>query len=300
VHLTGSLPDAELRARLRAGTLQRVLRGVYAEPPAPGPRWQQDRHRLLCRVVAVHLTSPGLSWFSHGTAAVLWGCEPARVPTAVDVTGLLNPHVRSAGRTGVRRHWTSRFSRTEEVWALDGVAVSSLERTVVDCARTLPPGEGLVVADAALRQGVDAAVITAMLAAGSGDRGIRRARAVIAVADGAAESAGESLLRWELLDAGLPVPVLQAPVDTRLGRRWVDLAWPEARVAVEFDGRAKYGDDPSRAADALVAEKRRQDAIEEEGWRVLRVDWRDLSHPEAVTGRIARAWRTAPRRPAPR
>lgn len=299
VHLTGDLPDAELRARVRAGSLVRVLRGVYAEPPPPGPRWQQERHRLLCRTVAVEARCPGRHWFSHATAAVLWGCGPARTPTHVDVSKLANPHVRSPGPADVRWHWTSRAELADEVARIGPLLVSSLERTAVDCARTLAPPEGLVVADAALRRGGDPEVLAEMVAAGAGDRGIRRARTVLGLADGRAESAGESLLRWELIAAGLPAPTPQACVETRLGVRRVDLGWPEVRVAVEFDGRAKYGAAPREVADALVAEKRRQDAIEEEGWRVLRVAWADLAHPEAIAGRVARALRLRSR-PSPR
>lgn len=67
------------------------------------------------------------------------------------------------------------------------------------------------------------------------------------------------------------------------------MGWPETRLGVEFDGRGKYGEDGASAARALFEEKRRQDAIEDEGWTVLRITWRDLTSPAETTTRIHRA-----------
>ena len=67
-----------------------------------------------------------------------------------------------------------------------------------------------------------------------------------------------------------------------------DFAWEEQRVVGEFDGRIKYGrllrpgQDPG---DAVFEEKRREDAIRDEGWGVVRWVWSDL--------RARTAWRHA-------
>ncbi|WP_217614257.1 hypothetical protein [Cellulomonas sp. GbtcB1] len=87
---------------------------------------------------------------------------------------------------------------------------------------------------------------------------------MIALADGRAQSPGETLLRWSLHSGGLPPPELQVEVVTRRGRFFLDLGWPVPRVAVE-------------------------DALEEEGWRVLRVTWDDLRAPAPLVARVARA-----------
>jgi very-short-patch-repair endonuclease len=47
----------------------------------------------------------------------------------------------------------------------------------------------------------------------------------------------------------------------------VDFAWPEQRVVLEADGRAKY------RADELWHEKRREIALKRAGFRVVRVVW---------------------------
>ena len=81
--------------------------------------------------------------------------------------------------------------------------IASPVRTVLDCARTLPFREALVVADSAVRTGrVTAGDLTSAAAAlrGAGSAGVRR---VVEVADPRAESALESLLRGLLLEAGI-------------------------------------------------------------------------------------------------
>jgi hypothetical protein len=288
-------PD-DLRAHIRRGELLRFGRGVYAAPPPDGPPWSVQRYRLLARAAAVHAAREADHWFSHETAAVLWGCDVAPHPTKVDVTTGVHTQVRGAGEPDVRRHWTSRADRRADVRRDLVLPVSSLERTVVDCAASLRLAPGLVIADSALRIGADADRINRLLAEGAGDRGIRRARTILALADGRSESAGETLVRLAAHDAGLPAPEPQLPVATRLGWRWVDLGWRDERVAAEFDGRAKYGSDADAIADAYAAERRRQAAIEDEGWHVLRVTWPDLARPADLAARIARALRRSAHR----
>lgn len=292
-------PD-ELRARVRAGTLLRVLRGVYAEPTSATEPWAAALHLLLCRAAAVHALRPGEHWFSHRTAAALWGCALDVVPTTVDVTAPVTRRSSSArARVGVVEHWTADAGRAAEVTDLLDLPITTLARTLVDCASTLPGRSGLVLVDSGLRAGADPDELRRVLAGSTGQRGVRRARIVVERADDRAESAGESLVRWHLLAQGLPAPEPQVAIGTRLGLRWVDLGWRDEQVAVEFDGRVKYGADGRTAAAAVFEEKRRQDALEEAGWRVLRVTWADLRDPPALASRVRRALRSAARR-APR
>ena len=113
---------------------------------------------------------------------------------------------------------------------------------------------------------------------------------VVEVADGGAESPGESAVRFVLLRYGLPAPQTQVPVRTRLGAFRADMGWEAWRLLVEFDGLVKYrelaGGDPARV---LYAEKRRQEAMEEEGWRVLRVTTPDLRDGAGIVERVRRA-----------
>ena len=80
---------------------------------------------------------------------------------------------------------------------------------------------------------------------------------------------------------------------THLGEVWSDWGWPEFRVLVEYDGRVKYGDQS-----ALMAEKRRHDALVETGHRVARVVKEDLAGsrlPDRLLSLLPSALTLAPR-----
>ena len=82
----------------------------------------------------------------------------------------------------------------------------------------------------------------------------------------------ESVLRWLIHEAGLPRPVLQYVIRDSLGRflAQVDLAWPEHRVVVEFDGNVH------RDRRVFVEDLRRQNGIVLADWRVLRFSSADV------------------------
>lgn len=285
VLLAGPADEADLRRRLRAGEVVRVRRGVYAPTRAPAGPARDARWLSLVRALAVqHRTRIDLC-FSHETAALLWGLPVLRPSGRVHVIQPGRPTVRGADHL-VRHH--GALPRAQVVQITD-LPVTSLERTVLDCACSLPADRGLVLADAALRRGADLELLGGLLAARAGRRGVRRARLVLDAADARSESAGESLTRWAVIRAGLPRPELQVPVDTGRGRRYIDLGWPDRRVGVEFDGYVKYSGGGSSAAAVLFEEKRRQDALDEEGWRLVRVTWQDLRDPVLVVERIGRA-----------
>lgn len=171
--------------------------------------------------------------------------------------------------------------------SLLGFTVTALERTVVDCTMTLGPRAALVIADAALHAGTSREACLELVNQMVGRRGVVVARAVLDLADDGAESPGESLARFVVLRAGLPRPTTQVRVETHLGTFWSDFGWPEWHVLAEYDGRAKYeANGPASAA--VIEEKRRQDAIEEAGHRVLRITKGDLSAPDRLVARVLR------------
>jgi hypothetical protein len=236
----------------------------------------------------------GEFWFSHESAALLWGCWTWRLGSDVHLTHLSRPTVDRTTEPFTRRH-TTELPPADRATLVDGptgleIPVTSLERTVVDCARTLLPASGLVIADAGLRLGADRERVDALLAEAAGARGIRRARAVLGFASGASGSPGESVVRWIVHDAGLPAPDLDIEVATWAGARWVDLGWPDLKVGIEFDGLVKYGGgeygDP---AVRLVEEKARHDALVEAGWFLIRVTWDDLANPARLVARVRAA-----------
>lgn len=74
-----------------------------------------------------------------------------------------------------------------------------------------------------------------------------------------------------------------------LGRS--DFGWPELGTLGEFDGIVKYsGRYGQTTQGALVAEKRREDRIRDEGWQVVRWTWDELAEPSALLERLERAF----------
>ncbi|MDQ0375454.1 hypothetical protein [Cellulomonas humilata] len=268
VHLARNNPADVLRARRSSGSWERIARGVYL-PGEPVDNPDRSLSVALGRIVGVHHRLVAAHWFSHESAALLWGLPLWITPTR---THLMQRHTASSSRDPSVRHHPVVPPEDQRA-VLGGLPVTSLELTVVDCTSTLPAMQGLVVADAALRAGADREVIERVLASRTGRRGVTRARAVISLADDGADSPGESAARFVILRDGLPPPQTQVPVVTRLGTFWCDLGWEEWRLALEYDGRGKYD---GRATDEFVREKRRHDALLEADWRVLRVTKEDL------------------------
>ena len=111
-------------------------------------------------------------------------------------------------------------------------------RTALDIARFEPVPESVVALDVMLARGlVSAGDLAETVEALPPGRGTRRARVAVELSDGRAESPPETRLRVLLRSAGL-TPQPQFVVRDRGGRTIarVDLAFPEQRVAIEYDG----------------------------------------------------------------
>jgi len=81
---------------------------------------------------------------------------------------------------------------------------------------------------------------------------------------------------------GLPAPLLQYRVDLPDGPVQLDAAWPELRIAVEFDGAAFHGRLVDRERDL-----RRDAALAALGWVVLRFGYRDVTErPHVCRARL--------------
>ncbi|NHC15608.1 hypothetical protein G9H71_17645 [Motilibacter sp. E257] len=171
------------------------------------------------------------------------------------------------------------------------MARTSLTRTVLDVARVLPLEHAVVVADAPLAaRGTSVQALASAADAMRRWPGIASARRVLQLADGRAESAGESLARVLLIALGYGHVEPQAHLRGSSGQRYrVDLL-VDGLVVVEFDGRVKYADPHllrgREPADVLRAEKRREQDLEDAGWQVVRLEWRDLFDPEAVRRKV--------------
>ncbi|MDP9182984.1 MAG: hypothetical protein M3P04_09450, partial [Actinomycetota bacterium] len=185
------------RAR-RAACAARLATGVYVEAGLEGLD-RRERHLLEARATVLSL---GDQWcVARRTAAVLHGLPLlGRAADEVQLTrGRTTRGARSANR---HRHINALLDG--ERTTLDGIATTTLARTVFDLARRESFRSAVVVADAALRTGLPRAELLALLEAHRGWAGTRQAKTVFAFADGRAESPLESLGRAACLDGSLP------------------------------------------------------------------------------------------------
>lgn len=291
------LDDRVLTTAVRNGILVRLRRGAYVrqrEWQAATP-WERDR--LL--VTAHYESTGGLSRYSHLSAARLHGCSVWKSPPLIHVTTGYSNSGSSAG-TDVRTH---QLPLTDEerisLWTVDGreIFTTSLERTVLDCARILPLDEAAVIGDHALRKGASLESMQRLLDGSPTKRGSRRAANLLAVLDGRSESAGETRTRLLLHSFGLQAFAPQVEIHTREGLFRADFADPEGRVIIEFDGRAKYTD-YAPTEDVLLAERGRENALQELGWAVFRINWKQLERPGELRHRLL-AFLVMQKRPCP-
>jgi hypothetical protein len=184
----------------------------------------------------------------------------------------------------------------DDVTALNGLRLTTVARTVVDLARSLPFEAAVVVADAALAsERTDAEELKSCLRRMPAVPGAARGARVLRFADGRSESVGETRSRVLMARLGLPTPDLQVELREGSGRfvGRCDFAWADDRTVGEFDGRIKYGRllrPGTSAADAVYAEKLREDAIRDLGWKVARWTWSDLDRPTLLAERLRRAF----------
>lgn len=162
-------------------------------------------------------------------------------------------------------------------------------RAVVETIRSTSYAVAISVVDEALRRRLATAdQLAAAVELFGGRSGVRTAVRAIAFGDGRAESVGESRLRVLLADLGLPQPALQVEIRDAAGRlvARVDFLLEQWGVVIEFDGALKYA---GSGAEALIAEKVREDRLRDLGYEVVRVTWADLSRPMELLARINRA-----------
>jgi hypothetical protein len=280
--------DDELGRLVRAGQLNRLRRGAYVDSVLPVDG--AARHRLLVRATIAGLRRPAV--VSHQSAAVLHGLPLWDVPLdRVHVTR--RPRAWNDASAVLCCH-VARL-RDDEVVEVDGLQVTDPIRTALDLARSLPHEAAVVALDAALRLDVlSHEVLRGRLFDIAGTPGSRSAARAVADADGRSESVGESrsrviLHRWKLPPSSLQFEI-RSTDGALVGRS--DFAWEAERLVGEFDGRIKYGRllrPGQEAGDAVFAEKRREDAIRDENWGVVRWVWSDLRRPDRLAARVRRA-----------
>ncbi len=125
------------------------------------------------------------------------------------------------------------------------------------------------------------------ISARADNRGTRQARVLLDLATGLPESPFESQLLLMFYDRELPVPTPQYSITTIDGREiWrLDFAWPELRIAVEYDGYAAHAERQER-------DRRRDEDLAGRGWIVIRATIDDLMAPSRLVSEVRQALET--------
>jgi len=174
----------------------------------------------------------------------------------------------------------------DEVTRVARLPVTTPARTAFDLERLLRTGEAVARLDALMRaRPFSIEDVLLLTKRHPGARGVRQLRAILPRIDSGAASPKETWLRLLLIDAGLPAPETQIPVQ----ENWrlvgvLDMGWEKYKVAAEYDG-----DQHRTSRRQYVRDMRRLKALEGLGWIVNRVIAEDK--PDDVVRRVRQALR---------
>jgi very-short-patch-repair endonuclease len=257
--------------RAAAGRLHRVHRGVYAVG-----------HPILTvngrRMAAVLAARPG-AVLSHASAAALWEIRFTSA-TRIDVT------IRSDGgrakRPGLRIHRATKL-RDDEIIVQQGIRVTTVARTLLDLAATLP--------NRALERALDQAEIhdlydlvslDAMARAHRGERGAAALRRAI-------DEDGEPTLTDSELEELMVALCHEHQLEQPIAQAWVaglrvDFLFAASRLVVETDGYRYH-----RTRRAFERDRERDAILARAGHRTLRFTHRQLTREPAMVAATIRS-----------
>jgi hypothetical protein len=244
-----------------SGVIVRIGRGRYGLPGRLDP----------ARSAALRVGGT----VSHLSAALHWGMAVRTPPPLPTVTVPRGRKLAARRRRGVAPHWADLAAEDHS----DGV--TTLHRTVIDCAARLPLEEALVVADSALARRLVSRPQLERLAARQPPKVRARVVQVVDLADGRAQSPLESLVRAYALD----VPGLALEPQVLVAGRHPDLYDRHLDMAVECDSFEFH----AKRADLLKDIERYNDFALEETM-LIRFGWEHSMHqPEYIRSTLAQA-----------
>lgn len=253
----------QLRRAVERGELERAHPGVFRVAGAPRT-WHQS---LL---VAVLAGGPN-ALASHRSAAALWELDGS-TKGRKEVVGVRHRRERFGPATcheSTDLHLADPTRRQE-------IPCTGIERTLVDLGAVVPLERVQQAVDDAVRRNLctwDDLLRTLATHSRRGRRGVGSLRAVLEASYGkdVPDSHFNRLVERLLINGGLPAPAVEHVVRGHDGRfiARVDLAYPRLKIAIELDGRRDH-----LTATAFERDRIRQNALELEGWVVLRYTWR--------------------------
>lgn len=271
------------------------LRRSDLSAPVHGVRTVAGDDDFESFIDALSLVMRADQFFSHTTAARLWGAPlPMAVqddPTAHVSTSGTGPRMR---RARVRGHRLS----VSEVTEVAGRRLSTPEDTWAQCVPLLGTRALVALGDHFVGRSDPTTTIADLAGAiVPGSRSAIAARTAVDLVRVGSESAMETWFRLAIVDAGFPEP--EPNVDVRdpdgrlLGR--VDMAWPELRIAFEYDG------DHHRERDVFHHDQRRDNGFIVNDWIAIHATSADAHRPALVFERLRQAFEqrvATARRPA--
>ncbi|MBW9093749.1 hypothetical protein JNB62_08650 [Microbacterium jejuense] len=243
-------------------------------------RAEQQRIAIRRKALQFHTYMASHEFFSHTTAAVLWGIPLPLLPDDEIHVAVLPPHRGPRGK-GVRGHQLATRGVTITTREEQGLRVTSAAVTWALLGAVLPhPYDLVAAADSVVRVdrvpgpkgrivapalGTVAEMRSALLPK---RRGVVAQREALTRARGGVASRPETWTRLTIVDAGLPEPETDVDVYDDSGEfiGCVDLAYRLLKIAFEYEG-----DHHRTEKDQWYRDLEKHEALARSGWRVIRV-----------------------------
>jgi very-short-patch-repair endonuclease len=243
--------------RVRAGRWRVRFDRVYQLAGVP-PSWRGD---LMAACWSAH----GIAVVSHRAAAKL-----RDLPGGLELVEITCKRWKRAKANGLVVHETKRLDPAD-IDCVDGIPTTSVEQTLLGLAATVPDTVVEMAIDRALAKKMTTIARLEHFVAGKGKRGrngIGVLRELLRNLDplaGVPESAMETKLKQLLRRHGLPMPQFQYEIwhEGRFVAR-VDAAYPEHRIAVEYDSYEHH-----TGKEAIVRDNDRRNALKGLRWRTV-------------------------------
>lgn len=264
-HAAG-LNKKDISYRISRGRMARELPGVLSMSGAPRS-WERD-------LTAAIFWAGDRSAASHRAAAKRWGLDGfGNAPIEISTVNHKHQHrLRLAHGAPVVVHRVDDHIRPEIV-TIGNDLVTSARRTMLDLAGSRHRRTESALDEALRRKLTDLGRLWLLLEQEwtRGRRGVRILRNLLVerTQGRAPTDSGLELMMRRLIDrAGLPAPVHQLPVQLPSELIHVDLAYPQAMLAIEVDSYMWHMD-----REAFERDRKRDNELRALGWTVFRFTW---------------------------
>jgi hypothetical protein len=260
--------------RLRHRALKRLGKGIRSESPTA----ELPFSRRVRPFIEVNERCAA----SHPTAAEMLVLPRRRQKETPEVFHVIRPEGSAhLNRPHIIVHRMKLYS--DEVTTVDGIPVTTPERTWLDMAEMLTLDELVAMGDSCVRVPRAALEVRDMPLCGladlqrmidrhKGKRGLRKAKEAIKLIRVGSDSPQETALRLAMVRAGLPEPELNVPIIGEDGARHhePDLSYRKYRIGIEYEGE-QHGDDGQ-----IVRDITRSENYEALGWTEVRISKRHM------------------------